>query len=337
MGSEKSEAAHGRFRFRRPTRTGGSPASPRRRGRSRRWPRPGPAEIRLLIGDGAPLAPAHDRGYRAAARRRGGGGRARRGPGPAPCPPRWEIVRATGKPGDGLVSRWLNRPISQRITLARARHPRRAADSRHHRSTPCWRWSWSRSCCSAARRGSMLGGILFQAASILDGVDGEMARATFRTSTAGATMDSAVDIATNLLFVSALTVHLALRDHDVIGWIGGWAVTLSILGGMLIALAGARRRRPARLRPAQALGPDPQPRRSRLLGGADADQPRLLRLPLHGADHRRAGADRADASMPGSARSGSSMCSPRCCCPGRARVSAMQHRLLTSPEIVTSI
>jgi hypothetical protein len=44
-----------------------------------------------------------------------------------------------------------------------------------------------------------------------------------------------VDIATNLLFVSALTVNLALRDRDMIGWIGAWAVALSVLGGMLIA------------------------------------------------------------------------------------------------------
>ena len=50
--------------------------------------------------------------------------------------------------------------------------------------------------------GLILGGILFQAASVLDGVDGEMARATFRTSPSGATLDSAVDIATNLLFVA---------------------------------------------------------------------------------------------------------------------------------------
>ena len=37
----------------------------------------------------------------------------------------------------------------------------------------------------AARPGWSLGGILFQAASVLDGVDGEMARATFRTSPPG--------------------------------------------------------------------------------------------------------------------------------------------------------
>ena len=83
--------------------------------------------------------------------------------------------------------------------------------------------------------GMLIGGILFQSASVLDGVDGEMARATFRTSPQGATMDSAVDIATNLVFVSALTLHLAQRDGDWIGWVGAWAVFVSLFGGMVIA------------------------------------------------------------------------------------------------------
>ena len=58
--------------------------------------------------------------------------------------------------------------------------------------------------------GLVLGGLLFHAASVLDGVDGEMARATLRTSPSGATLDSAVDLATNFLFLAGITVHLAL-------------------------------------------------------------------------------------------------------------------------------
>ena len=193
----------------------------------------GAGQVRLLIGDGAPLAPAtiedieRLRGAAAVAVERG------EGP-PHPLPTSWKIVRATGKPGDGLVSRWLNRPISQRITLlvlivpgARPIHVTIVNAFLALAMVPIL--------LLGGQSGLVLGGILFQTASILDGVDGEMARATFRTSAAGATLDSGVDIATNLLFVTALTVHLALRDHDVIGWVGGWAVTLSIIGGMLIA------------------------------------------------------------------------------------------------------
>jgi 1L-myo-inositol 1-phosphate cytidylyltransferase / CDP-L-myo-inositol myo-inositolphosphotransferase len=193
----------------------------------------GAGEVRLLIGDGTPLAEATIEDIE---RLRGPATVAiERGDGPAPRQPTaWEIVRATGKPGDGLVSRWLNRPISQRITLVVLAIP--GARPIHvtivNAALALVMFAVT---LRGGEAGLVLGGILFQTASILDGVDGEMARATFRTSKAGATLDSAVDIATNLLFVSALTVHLAWRDHDVIGWVGGWAVTLSILGGMLIA------------------------------------------------------------------------------------------------------
>jgi len=192
----------------------------------------GAGDVQLAIGDGAPLAPA----TLADIERLRGSARvtAARGDGPAVAlPSSWAVVRATGKPGDGLVSRWLNRPISQRISWlllhlpdARPLHVTIANALLALAIVPVLLFG--------GQSGLILGGILFQSASILDGVDGEMARATFRTSPAGAALDSAVDIATNLIFVSALTVHLALRDGGAIGWIGAWAVTISILGGLLI-------------------------------------------------------------------------------------------------------
>jgi len=193
----------------------------------------GAGKIRLRIGDGAPLAPAtiadieRLRGPAPVAIERGDGPAAR-------LPSAWEIVRATGKRGDGLVSRWLNRPISQRITMVVLTIP--AARPIHITvANAALALVMFAVTLFGGEAGLVLGGILFQTASVLDGVDGEMARATFRTSKSGATLDSAVDIATNLLFVTALTIHLALRDHDVIFWVGAWAVTLSIVGGMLIA------------------------------------------------------------------------------------------------------
>jgi CDP-L-myo-inositol myo-inositolphosphotransferase len=192
----------------------------------------GAGAIALRIGDGAALAPETRDDIE---RLRGPAEVAiEQGPGtPAAAPSSWEIVRATGKPGDGIVSRWLNRPISQRITWLVLRLPG---------ARPIHVTIFNALLALAippvmllgGHAGLVLAGLLFQSASILDGVDGEMARATFRTSPAGAALDSAVDIATNLIFVAALTVHLALRDGDAIGWIGAWAVTLSILGGLLI-------------------------------------------------------------------------------------------------------
>ena len=82
--------------------------------------------------------------------------------------------------------------------------------------------------------GLIAGAVLFHVASVLDGVDGEMARATFRTSREGATLDSLVDMSINFLFVSGLTIHLAARDQDAIGWIGAWAIIAMIVGNVLI-------------------------------------------------------------------------------------------------------
>jgi phosphatidylglycerophosphate synthase len=193
----------------------------------------GQGTVRLCIGDGAPLAPATrddierlrgsadlilDRGAVVA---------------DTPLPSAWEIIRTTGKPGDGLVSRWLNRPISRRLTWLVLRIP--AARPLHVTLiNAAFALAMIPVLIFGGETGLLLGGILFQTASVLDGVDGEMARATFRTSPAGATLDSIVDIATNLIFVASLTVNLALRDGGEVGWIGALAVAQAILGGALI-------------------------------------------------------------------------------------------------------
>jgi len=194
----------------------------------------GASEIRLLLADGESLAPA----TRADIERLRGASTIEivRGEGPAATlPSAWQVIRRTGKPSDGLVSRWLNRPFSQRISWAllqlfpsiRPIHITLFNALLALTLIPVLTFGgvW----------GLILGGILFHVASVLDGVDGEMARATWRTSASGATLDSIVDIATNLLFVSGLTINLALRDGGLIGWIGAWAVILSIVGGALIA------------------------------------------------------------------------------------------------------
>jgi CDP-L-myo-inositol myo-inositolphosphotransferase len=54
----------------------------------------------------------------------------------------------------------------------------------------------------------VIGALLFQAASILDGVDGEIARATFMESRRGAMLDSLVDAGTNLAFVAGVIVNV---------------------------------------------------------------------------------------------------------------------------------
>ena len=197
----------------------------------------GASDIRLMLADGRPLAAGTLDDIE---RLRGDAG-VMIAPGVAPShelPSAWEIIRATGKAGDGLVSRWLNRPISQRITLLllgafpsiRPIHVTLFNALLGLAMVPILIFG--------GEAGLILGGILFHAASVLDGVDGEMARATWRSSRTGATLDSIIDIATNLLFVAGLTINLALRDGDYIGWLGAYALAVSIIGGALLAWRG---------------------------------------------------------------------------------------------------
>src|SRR3954464_3997201 len=117
---------------------------------------------------------------------------------------RW-LLSTTGKAADGWVSRRLNRPISralsafllQRLPAARPAHATALTALTALLMFACLMLGggW----------GLVAGGILFHVASVLDGVDGEIARATYRASPRGAVLDSAVDMGTNLLFYLGLT------------------------------------------------------------------------------------------------------------------------------------
>src|SRR5205085_331769 len=192
----------------------------------------GTSAILLRIGDGAGLAET----TRAEVERLKGAATAAVEAGDGPrlaLPSAWEIVRATGKPGDGLVSRWLNRPISQRITwlvlAIPGIRPIHVTVLNGLLALPMFVLLLF-----GGHMGLLLGAILFHTASVLDGVDGEMARATWRTTAEGASLDSLIDMSINFLFVLGLTIHLAVRDHDVIGWIGAWAIVAMIVGNALI-------------------------------------------------------------------------------------------------------
>lgn len=178
---------------------------------------PDPAAIAALLAGDLPLpaAPARPEAALAAA------GRA--------------IIRATAKPGDGLVARHLNRPISQAM------------------SAQLLRFAWIRpghataltalaalamlACLIAAPDpdGLAAGAVLFQLASVIDGVDGEIARATHRSSRSGASLDSLVDAFTNCGFIAGAAYSFAMQGDLIVAWIcaaaaGVQATGLAILG-----------------------------------------------------------------------------------------------------------
>ncbi|MEM1194998.1 MAG: CDP-alcohol phosphatidyltransferase family protein [Pseudomonadota bacterium] len=117
------------------------------------------------------------------------------------------ILKATGKKSDGVVSRFINRPISRfmsdlvlRVPGVTPIHGTLAALIVGVAMTGFLFFGGS--------GGVVIGAILFQFASVIDGVDGEIARATYRSSKSGAALDTACDAATNLAFLSGLTFNL---------------------------------------------------------------------------------------------------------------------------------
>jgi len=143
------------------------------------------------------------------------------------------IIGATGKPGDGIVSRYVNRPISQSISRFVLTIP---GVRPLHATIGTAALGTAMALCLVfgGAIGLVLGAILFQAASILDGVDGEIARATFRTSACGAMLDSIIDAATNLSFIAGLAVNLGMAGDRTAASAGATGLLLLALGLLLI-------------------------------------------------------------------------------------------------------
>jgi CDP-L-myo-inositol myo-inositolphosphotransferase len=139
------------------------------------------------------------------------------------------ILRGTVKSGDGPVSRWINRPVSRRISalLLRLRWVRPVHATI---GTALLAVAMFVALLQGSVAGLVAGGILFQAASLFDGVDGELARATFRSSRLGAMLDTVVDAATNLLFILGVTISLGMRLGPEPVAVGAWGLGLFAIG-----------------------------------------------------------------------------------------------------------
>jgi phosphatidylglycerophosphate synthase len=205
----------------------------------------GAREIRIVLDDGQPLSPA----ARADLCRACNGSAvhllARTGESEAIRPFRSgiplddsgeavrHVVRHTGKGSDGLVSRYLNRPISRALSGSLLRLP--GIRPWHATAvTAVVAVAMFLSLVFGGWPGLMAGGILFHAASVLDGVDGEIARATYRSSSGGAVLDSLCDMATNILFYLGLTISLTALHKPYAALITGWAVLAGLTGVALL-------------------------------------------------------------------------------------------------------
>ena len=150
-----------------------------------------------------------------------------------------EILNATGKPSDGIVSRWINRPVSRLISRFLLTIP---AVRPVHATVLTAVFGIAMFCCllTGSYWGLVAGGLLFHAASVIDGVDGEIARATFRSSPRGAMLDTAVDMVVNVSFVIGLTVSLTTLYGPVQAALGASAITLIVSGLVIVAWLARR-------------------------------------------------------------------------------------------------
>ncbi len=141
-----------------------------------------------------------------------------------------------GKSTDGPVSRLLNRRISSRIS--------RFIVDRGLPVTPNMMSLVSFTIGLAAAvlvlyGHLVLAGITAQASSILDGVDGEIARLTGRTSRRGAFLDTMLDRYVDMLLIGA-TMWIATRVPDVGAEAAIIAGLLALTGDLLVSYLHAR-------------------------------------------------------------------------------------------------
>ena len=118
------------------------------------------------------------------------------------------------KPQDGFISRFLNRPISRRITRFLLKFPI------HPNAWTISIFALPLIACVFLLRGNyisiVIGAAIFQAFSILDGCDGEIARARNLESKSGERLDYFCDFIGSLLYVLALGLGLHRSSEGIV-------------------------------------------------------------------------------------------------------------------------
>ncbi|MBN2493048.1 MAG: CDP-alcohol phosphatidyltransferase family protein [Deltaproteobacteria bacterium] len=139
-----------------------------------------------------------------------------------------EVWRSLIKTSDGWFSVHLNRPISLSFSKIVSRAPIHpnwitlftflvGAASAVLSAFGTWIWV-------------AIGGVLYQLASILDGVDGEIARVKYLGSKSGQWMDTICDDTTNAIYIAGVTIGVwRSTGWQWIVWIGAIAVALDVL------------------------------------------------------------------------------------------------------------
>lgn len=146
-----------------------------------------------------------------------------------------KMLKSLGKPTDGIISRYINRKISKRITARIV--------NRNLTPTQITIISFLMAFASAAffflgeYKYLVIGGILVQVSSIIDGCDGEVARLKFLTTDYGAFVDSTLDRYADAMIILGLIFGYWMLHGSISVWIIGF---FALLGSFLISYTAAR-------------------------------------------------------------------------------------------------
>ncbi len=159
-----------------------------------------------------------------------------------------DIVAVKGKPLDGPVSRYINRRISTRITKFIVEH--------RIPLTPnmvSWiAFTMALVCLPLYSLGYIIAaGILVQLSSIIDGVDGELARALGKASKKGGFLDTMLDRYADLAILLGVTTYV-LQHNPLIPW--ALVALLALSGDHLVSYIHTRAPHDFKIHPAQ-VGP----------------------------------------------------------------------------------
>lgn len=130
------------------------------------------------------------------------------------------LFQSTRSPGDGVIARNINRKISNFITKGLIKLPITPNQISISNLVFSLFIAWLVSLGTPAT--TIIGGILFQLASILDGCDGEVALIKLKNSKRGAFIDTVTDHISYMAFVIGVTIGAfnASGDPMVFGWTG---------------------------------------------------------------------------------------------------------------------
>jgi len=149
-----------------------------------------------------------------------------------------------GKPTDGPISRYINRKLSNPITKFIVRHN---IDVTPNQMSILSAFIGMLSLPLYILNNPVLAGILVQVSSVLDGVDGELARARNMVSRRGRFLDACLDRYTDFIILAGASLYTLQKYGGIITYL---SILLALAGSILVSYIHARGEKDLGIHPA---------------------------------------------------------------------------------------